>query len=129
MRVKEVRGPYTQSLAFLKRLPRPQIGRYNGKGYTPTDGKDFVSYIAQDLEAVAPQLVERTMARIEEGDDAETELLLTNIGELHFVHHNALLELDARLTALEASGGRQAAETDAEEAPHPRRSARHPRED
>src|SRR6516165_6044486 len=129
-RGKEVRGPYTQSLAFLKRLPRPQIGRYNGKGFTPTDGKDFVSYIAQDLEAVAPHLIERTQARLEEGDTDETELLLTNIGELHFVHHNALLELDARLTALEASGAQQAAEadaTEAEEAPHTRRSARHPR--
>lgn len=131
-RLKDVLGPYTHGLMFLDMLPQAQRCRLNGKAGMPVDGQEFPTFIAQDLQPVAPTWVKSFEAKLEETDTAPTELLTINTNDLIYVLVNAVKELAARVEALEGTTARTrapaaattASEPEAEEPPHSARRKR-----
>jgi len=112
--LKDITGDYTEGLVLLRRLPQAVRFRYNGKGGTEVDGPADVGFVAEDLQAVAPQLVREVVnPHAEEEPDLPT-MLATNLGEILYVLINAVLELDRR-------GGGTAEEAQAAPVPPQRR--------
>jgi hypothetical protein len=91
---------FKQGLEFLRQLPRAQRFEYNGAAGTP-EGKEYVGFVAQELQAVAPSWVQTLPGKLNPDDVEETDLLYVNSGELNFVLMNAVLELADRVDALE----------------------------
>jgi hypothetical protein len=125
--VKDVQSSYTQGMAFVRTLPQAVWAIYNGKGNTPTDAPPFVTYVAQELQAVAPTMVGTYSAKLNADDPDETTLLTVNLSELTYALVNALKELDTRLAAVEGPALRRAPTTapetedvDDDETPEPR---------
>lgn len=100
VRLKTDVSDFTDGLEELKKL-KPVNYRYNGKAGTNSKSV-FVGLIAQDVQPVLPYMVDRTMGRLEETDQQDTELLTLDTSALTFVLVNAIKELDSRLEKLEA---------------------------
>jgi hypothetical protein len=94
---------YTDGMAKVRALPPVRHYRYNGKGGTPENAGEEYGFVAEELQAAAPELVRPYDVKLEKTDEATTPLLATNLGPLLFTFVNALKELDARLAALEGS--------------------------
>jgi Chaperone of endosialidase len=92
---------YKGGMAKVRQLPPVRHYRYNGLAGTPADASEECGFIAEELQAVAPELVRPYEAKLTEADETATPLLATNLGPLLFTVLNALRELDARLATLE----------------------------
>ncbi len=121
VRVKEEIQPYAEGLAIVRLLQPVRFRYQEGKGL-PTD-KQYVGFLAQDLERVAPSMVERKQVRLPQAQAEPVseeplalgqlpriapipvplmeEQLFTNTGELQFTLINAIKELDSSMRALE----------------------------
>jgi hypothetical protein len=76
---------------------KPVFYKYNGMGGTPTDGKERIGLIAQDVEAVFPSLVSRSRT-----SDPSAEYILSYESQpLLYVMMNAVRELADRVEKLE----------------------------
>jgi hypothetical protein len=93
-RVKQDVNPFTDSLQELIALS-PVTYEYNGLAGTPNDGDVRTGLIAQQVQAVAPDLVSTTSAMLNPGDAAPTQLLEVNYSALTFALINAVKEIAA----------------------------------
>jgi hypothetical protein len=99
-RVKKDIRPYAKGLQKLLEL-NPAIFKYNGKGGTMDDDKDYVGLIAQDVQKVMPELTRKRLVKMNPDDTKDTEILTHDLSDLIFVFINAFKELNARLEQLE----------------------------
>lgn len=103
-RLKEVLRPYTDGLAVIEQV-EPVWYTYNGKGGMEADGAEHVGLLAQDLQPVAPYMVQSSMRQLESTDTEDTELLMYQGHAMTFALINAVKELAARVAQLEAAQG------------------------
>lgn len=89
-RTKEILARYDRGLAFLQALPPVHVYRRNG-AFGTTNGEIGVGFIAQELEAVAPEWIVRCPAIDDNG--IETTLLKVQQHELSYVLLNAVLQI------------------------------------
>lgn len=76
----------------------PVSFRYNGVGGTPTDGKERIGLIAQNVEAVFPSLVKKVRTQ----DPSAEYILAYESQPLLFIMINAIRELTTRVEKLES---------------------------
>lgn len=98
LRSKTVLGTYDRGLEFLKALPRVVSYEHNGK-YGTTAGQRSMNFIAQEVEAVAPEWVCKDMYTNEDGTEAE--VLRMNTHELTYAMFNSIIQLAERLERIE----------------------------
>ncbi|MFT4156079.1 tail fiber domain-containing protein [Parafilimonas sp.] len=98
-RVKSDIKDFNDGLAKLKKL-KPVNYKYNGKAGI-VQGKEYTGLIAQDVQKIFPYMVGNFKAKMEPGDEQETELLSLDTSALTYVMLNAIKELDARVLKLE----------------------------
>lgn len=106
--LKTLLGDYTDGLATIRALPQIVRFAYNGLGGTPSDGKEQIGMIANDVQPVAPYMISSYQDRLEPDDPNPTTILSMNNGALVYMLINAVKELDTtvqelddRLSALE----------------------------
>jgi hypothetical protein len=97
-RVKKDIAPFKDGLAVIEKI-NPISYRYNGLGGTPAD-MPGIGVIAQEIGRVAPYTVGTFRAKLNEKDEATTELYNFNSHALTFVMINAIKELDERTKSL-----------------------------
>jgi hypothetical protein len=100
-RLKTVKGEYTKGLAEICQV-RPIRYHYNGKGGFTADGKEQISILAQELVTVFPECVGTFKAKLNDGDEEETELLNYNGHAITFALVNAIKELKAEIDTLKS---------------------------
>jgi hypothetical protein len=98
---KDIHVDFMDGLQVLKKL-QPVRFHYNGMGGMPTD-QEFIGLVAEDVQEAAPYMLRKSLVRMQESDTDETEVMGLNDGDLRFILRNAILELDARLQALEGA--------------------------
>lgn len=96
-RIKTKQGDFTDGLSIVRSL-RPIVYRYNERG-EHWDDLDHIGFFAQDLMEVASYMVEKTKGML---DGELTDLYGYQGHALPYILVNAVNELDARLSALEA---------------------------
>jgi Chaperone of endosialidase len=99
-RIKKDIRPYMHGLKQVLAF-KPVSFKFNGKAGTPDDGKDYIGFIAQDVQKVAPDLIFSRRLRMDENDQEETELLNYDVGPVTFILVNAIQELNERLEKIE----------------------------
>ncbi len=98
-RMKTVDGAYAAGLAELRQL-NPVRYRYNDPSYADPD-KEYIGLVAQDVEAVMPEMVSQTRGEIA-GQPVEDLRALDN-SALIYAAVNAIKELADRVDTLEAA--------------------------
>ena len=101
-RVKKDVRLFTEGLEKITAL-KPVFFKFNGKAETIVDGKDYIGFIAQDLQKILPELITSHSLKLEPNDKEETEILSYDQGPLTFLMINAIKELAARFDTLEKS--------------------------
>lgn len=81
---------------------RPVTYEYNGLGGYTEDGKMKVGIIAQELQPVAPYMIDKVNKTLYPDDEEETELLNYNGHALAFVTVNAIQEQQEQIESLQA---------------------------
>jgi|KBSMisStaDraftv2_1062788.scaffolds.fasta_scaffold117761_3 hypothetical protein len=100
VRIKNVIGNYSAGLDAVKQL---QPIRYSFKGNDHdhvADGTEYIGLIAQDVEAIMPEMVTRKNGHID--GERVTDLRVLDTGALIYALVNSVQELLARIEALEA---------------------------
>ena len=104
-RVKENIQSYDDGLAELMKI-EPVTFKYNGKGPFKSTGKTEVGIIAQDLQEIAPYMIEIVPAKLNKDDAKDTDLLMYNDSALTYMLVNAVQDLktqqDEKVATLEA---------------------------
>jgi len=117
-RLKEHIEPFTDGVEVLLPL-MPVWFQYNGLGGVPRDGRWHSGFLAQDVEPVAPYMIQRTPGKLHYRDAAPVELLTFDAEAMVPLLVNTIKTLHARLLAVEAqlaaTNGTQKEETDATE--------------
>ncbi|XGC80312.1 tail fiber domain-containing protein [Bdellovibrio bacteriovorus] len=75
--------------------------RYNGKGGTNDDGKKYVGVIAQEIEPIAPYMIEKAKAKIEKSDSKESEILKVDPTAFTYMIINSIKQLAQKVTSFE----------------------------
>lgn len=101
-RIKKDIKAYKEGLDKIIQL-KPIIYKYNGKGGSFDDGKDYIGLLAQDLQKVAPEMVFSKLVKLNPADEKEIELLNYDFHNVLFMFINAFKELNARVEKLEKS--------------------------
>ncbi len=94
-RVKQDINTFSDGLSVIKGI-RPVTFRYNGRLGYPTD-KTYVGVIAQEIQSVAPYMVDTFRAKLNSEDDEETDILRFDGSALTYILINAVKELDAKI--------------------------------
>lgn len=97
---KEDVQPFAHGLDALLAFPHPVTFYYNGNYGSPRDGVEYVGYMADEVQRVAPKMV-ITTDYVNEETGAVTPVRYTNISALTPMMHNAILDLAARVLTLE----------------------------
>jgi len=101
-RVKEAVSTFEPGLTEVEQV-RPVKFRYNGLGGTVADGKEHVGVIAQELERVAPYMVQTTKTKLRASDPAETDLKTVDPSALTYMLVNAVKDLSRQNRELKAA--------------------------
>jgi hypothetical protein len=101
-RVKKEIRPFDGGLQKLL-LFDPVVYKFNGKGGTIDNGKDYIGLIAQDVEKVMPELIISQHIKLNAEDAEESDVLGHDLSPLTFMFINAVKELNDRLGKLEKS--------------------------
>lgn len=75
--------------------------RYNGKGGTDDDGKNYVGVIAQEIQPIAPYMIEKSKAKIEKTDKEESEILKVDPTAFTYMIINSIKQLAQKAHAFE----------------------------
>jgi Chaperone of endosialidase len=100
-RLKRDIAPYTVGLQAILAL-EPISFYYNGRGGTTDDGRQCYGYDASAVQSVLPECVGTRQGKLNEADEADTEILTLDTSNFTLALINAVKELAARVTALEA---------------------------
>jgi hypothetical protein len=88
-RVKKEIKPYIDGLKQLLQI-NPVVFKYNGKGNTTNDNKNYIGVIAQDIQKIAPYTITETDIKL---DDSNQKMLqLTDAGAFIYMTINAIKE-------------------------------------
>ncbi len=90
-RVKKDITEFKDGLALIAKI-KPVRFRYNGLGGNTDDGKDYVGVIAQDVQPIAPYMVNSVRKKLKDTDSADTELLMYDGSALTYILVNAIKE-------------------------------------
>lgn len=101
-RVKKDIRPFNEGLQKLL-LFDPVVYKFNGKGGTINNDKDYIGLIAQDVQKVMPELIISQLIKLDAEDPKESDVLGHDLSPLTFIFINAIKELNARLEKLEKS--------------------------
>ena len=93
-RTKKNIAPFRAGLQQIAAL-NPVTYQYNGLGETAADGKVRTGLVAQDVQAVAPELVQATNTKLDIADKSGKPLMAVKYGDLTFALINAVKELKA----------------------------------
>ncbi|MEO5929418.1 MAG: tail fiber domain-containing protein, partial [Candidatus Kapaibacterium sp.] len=99
-RLKTDIAPFTDGLNVIRQI-KPITYHYNGKAGTPT-ADNCIGILAQDMQKIAPYTIRTFRAKLNPEDKTETELLGYNHHGIEWASINAIKELDAASTALQA---------------------------
>ncbi len=99
-RLKDNVVSYTKGLNELVQI-QPKSFTFNGKGGSSA-GLNAVGIIADEIEQVLPSTVNKRMAKLNAGDEQETEIRYFDASELTWVMVNAIKELKLEVDALSA---------------------------
>jgi hypothetical protein len=88
-RLKQNIQPFQDGLQTLMEI-RPVTFEYNGLGGYPANGKTYVGVIAQDMQKVAPYMVETVSKKMHPEDKENTELLMYDPSALDYITINAI---------------------------------------
>ena len=94
--------PYTEGLQSILQL-NPVVYNYNGLLNTPTD-REIVGIIAQELQIVAPYMVEKVKVRLEPENikrSESMEVLTVNTSSIQYMTINAIKELNDKISSQE----------------------------
>ena len=91
-RVKHEVSTFEPGLEEVEQV-RPVKYKYNGLAGTVADGKEHVGVLAQDLERVAPFMVETSPKKLHEKDAGETNLKTVDPSAFTYMLINAVKEL------------------------------------
>ena len=98
IRVKENIRDYDKGLSSILNI-EPKIFDYNGKaGFEKT--KDNIGIIAQDMLNIMPETINTYKAKLNEGDEQETELYNFDGHAITFALVNSIKELQQQITDL-----------------------------
>lgn len=101
-RVKKEIRPFEEGLQKLL-LFDPVVYKFNGKGGTIDNGKDYIGLIAQDVKKIMPELIITQHIKLLAEDNKESEVLGHDLSPLTFLFINAIKELATRVEKLEKS--------------------------
>ena len=90
-RVKKNITSFTDGLNALLQI-NPVRFQYNGKAGYLDDGKEYVGVIAQDVQGVAPYMIETIPKKLELADENTTDLLMYDASALTYILVNAVKE-------------------------------------
>jgi hypothetical protein len=79
----------------------PVTFQYNGAGGYKEDGKQYVGVIAQDMQKIAPYMIEIKDKKLYESDKSTTALLMYDPSALTYILVNAVKEQQKMIEALE----------------------------
>jgi len=99
-RVKKEIRPFNEGLQKLL-LFDPVIYKFNGKGGTIDNGKDYIGLIAQDVKKIIPELVTSQNIKLNAEDTKDSEVLGHDLSPLTFMFINAIKEINNRVEKLE----------------------------
>jgi hypothetical protein len=105
VRLKSDVAPFNDGLDVLLRI-EPKRYHYNGSFGTQKQ-REEIGVIAQDIQKIAPYMIEPRMMEIDPNDPASPreEILTFNNGALSYITINAIRELHNRLATIEQAGG------------------------
>lgn len=99
-RVKKDIRPFEEGLETLLKI-RPIWYKFNGKAGFKDEGKDYIGVSAQEIKDIAPYTVDKHKAKLNEGDEQETELYNFDAHALTFILINAVKEQQKIIEALQ----------------------------
>lgn len=99
VRVKENIQEYTKGLSEIVQL-EPKTYDYNGKAGFDSSIKGNIGIIAQDVEDIFPETISTYNAKLNEGDEEETELYNFDSHALTFALINSVKELNEEIKSL-----------------------------
>jgi hypothetical protein len=110
-RTKKDISDFKDGLSVLRKLNAVNY-TYNGLGGTP-DGLEGIGFIAQEVQDVAPYMIQHEQKKLHPDDEEETDILLVDSSAMTFLNMNAIKELDLRIEGMEAKIGKKDQEQDA----------------
>ena len=102
-RTKRDISDFGDGLSVVRAL-NPVNYTYNGLGETP-EGMKGIGFIAQEVEKVAPYMIQHEQKKLHPEDAQTTDIMLVDPSSLPFIELNAIKELDLRVDGLEAKIG------------------------
>ncbi|MBL4755420.1 MAG: tail fiber domain-containing protein, partial [Flavobacteriales bacterium] len=90
-RVKKDVKSFTDGLEVLMQVD-PVMFQYNGLAGYNADGKEYVGVIAQEIDKIAPYMIEHINKKLRETDTKETNLLMYDGTALTYILVNAVQE-------------------------------------
>jgi hypothetical protein len=90
-RVKKEVTAFMDGLNIIKQI-NPITYKYNGLGGYKDDGKQYVGIIAQDIQKIAPYMIEVKKKKLHESDSTTTDLLMYDGSAFTYVLINAIKE-------------------------------------
>lgn len=90
-RVKKDIESFTDGLDLVSRI-RPVRYRFNGAAGYPDDGKTYIGVIGQDMQQIAPYMIEPVRKKLHENDPETTDLLMFDGSALVYLLINAVQE-------------------------------------
>ena len=99
-RLKKDITSFNEGLDVLMEID-PVRFKYNGLGGNKDDGKEYIGVIAQDVQEVAPYMINSVFKKLNETDTEQTELLMYDGTALTYVLVNAIKEQQVKINQLE----------------------------
>jgi len=100
VRMKKNISQFDDGLNVINQL-NPVGFEYNGSGGYKDDGKHYVGVIAQEIQKIAPYMVEVKDKKLYETDNSTTPLLMYDPSDLIYILVNAVKEQQKMIRALE----------------------------
>ena len=100
-RVKKEVSKFNDGMNIIRQI-NPVTFKYNGLAGYNDDGKQYVGIIAQDIQKIAPYMIEKKKKKLHESDSATTDLLMFDGSALSYILVNAAKEQQNIIDSLQA---------------------------
>ncbi|WP_413587184.1 tail fiber domain-containing protein [Bdellovibrio sp. HCB274] len=98
IRLKKDIKPFNLGLDIVLGL-QPKSFKYNGLGGEELSKEDQLGFIAQDVEKIAPSLIESKSVKLRDSDKKETEIKTVNYSAFLYTVINAIKEFHSQWTS------------------------------